>query len=223
MDNRCLKDFASYSEDSKNEWVDEILKKVQSLQALAHTMSTYLAMTDWHLFLTTIKKETLFKIVLDIDLDALRTEDKNTNHFQHTGLLKADEMLINVSKKKQKFMHEKQLRAFVICLLAAYKISHREDFGGKSNTGYYIGYWFLMAFPKGENSDAADVFHDFVLSGLPLSLYELEKYLKRKNKYEKYWGLLTSPKHILFHILQMAIEAAQQFKVQELHLESVAN
>lgn len=205
---------SSYHEEGLNHLASVTLSQQRSPYDLAAVMYENVPRPQWSSFLASIKKEDLFKIVLGIDLAEISKSHQNAEKYKEAQLQKTDQVLLTLSNGNFTFRDENQLRAFMLCLNEAYKISRKEGPDFKTNTGYYVGYWLNWAYTKEQKISSSDVFRDFLMSNHPI--HDLEGYLRQRKLYDQHWGPLTTFTKLgyntLPNLVQLAIKSSKQFQ-----------
>ncbi len=209
----------SYGENGKNELINYILQSIPTVNELVSAMTNCLHNEEWNDFLSTIKKEDLFKLVLKIDMHSLKEQCKTPEEYKNAWLVKADAALLKLFKEPIQFENEKQLRAFMVCLINSYKIYRSEGPEYQTRLGYLTPSFLSSAVPKNTKIAVADVFIDFIAGNEPLTLSSLENYLKKKNMHDTCWTPLTYSSYcsnnIMANIVQMAFSEASKFSQEQ--------
>lgn len=206
---------ASYGEEGRRCLLDNLLINIKSLIGIADFLFQHVSKNDWHLFLSMISHEKLFKMMLGIDLATLKKSAASEDAFKANWQSETDKQLLLLCKASFEFPAEDKLRALILCLIQVYRVSREEGPNYKSNVGYYLGTFLSVSHDKELKLESCDVYREFLLSNPPHPLEDLLGYLQKNELAQKYQSSLMGTSmitQVLPSIVALATRLAAQMK-----------
>lgn len=189
---------ASYGENGKRRLLEVLIQDLRAPIAVSTFLYTHVPKSEWLAFLELLGTDTLFDRILIINLPQLRKDcEHNEDYFKKQWQAQTEAQLLDLSNAQFSFKHDDELRAFLICLLAVYKVCRKELPDHKTNYGKFAGMLFSNLVPTREQKLAAcDYYCDYLLSDamLPPSWEQLQKARDYANHQASLTGNSVLPK-----------------------------
>jgi hypothetical protein len=173
---------------------------------------------QWKHFLSNINHDDLFKIILELDFQKLRTQCRN-EEFGTVLCQQTDPVLRKLADAKYELNCEDELRALMVCLLQVYRVSRQVGPDYKSQLGYMGSLFSSWVYSKDSRIQSCDVLLNFLVSNPPYPLSEFINYLK-ENHFNEHIAPLTVGAYFdynnttLFKLTKLMLDNAMQYSNQ---------